>query len=431
MNILVIGSGGREHAIVWKLRQSPQTAALYCAPGNPGIAPLATLVPLKADDYTGLAAFARRERIDLTIVGPEQPLAGGIVDLFEDLGLVVFGPTKAAAQLEWSKVFAKEFMRRHGIPTASYRVFTAGSLDAARTFLGECPLPVVLKADGLAAGKGVVICRERMAAVALMEDMVRHDAFGTAGRTVVVEEMMTGDEASVFALCDGTDFVTLAPAQDHKRVFDDDQGNNTGGMGAYAPAPLITPSLMRTIEDTIIRPTLEGMASEGRPYRGCLYVGIMVTAAGPKVVEYNCRFGDPETQVVLPVLGEDLIALLYAAARRSLGSLPNVQGHARLSGSAACVILASAGYPERYRSGFPITGLDEAEALPDVLVFHAGTGLAGGELVTAGGRVLGITAVDEQGDLSRAIAASYRGVGKVKFEGMHFRRDIGRKAFRS
>jgi phosphoribosylamine--glycine ligase len=423
MRILVIGAGGREHALVWKLRGSPRVSALFCAPGNPGIGHLATNVPLKGNDPEGLLTFATKEGIDLTVVGPEQPLADGIVDLFRSRGLRIFGPEKAAAELEWSKAFAKGFMERHGIPTAAHRTFTREQLAAARDFLSSCSLPVVLKADGLAAGKGVIICAEREEALSGLHDMAESLVFGSAGATVVVEEFLEGQEASLFAVCDGTDYVLLSPAQDHKRIFDGDRGKNTGGMGAYAPAPLVTPEIMRIAEEKIIRPTLKGMAGEGRPYSGCLYVGLMITTEGPKVVEYNSRFGDPETQVILPLYPGDLAELMGAAADGSIRSLRPPSPH---PGSAVCVVMASGGYPDAYRGGIPISGLEQAGALEGVTVFHAGTAAEMEGVVTAGGRVLGVTAFHPDG-LRPAIDRAYAAVTAIRFDGMHFRTDIGRK----
>jgi phosphoribosylamine--glycine ligase len=424
MKILVIGSGGREHALVWKLGTSPRVSKLYCAPGNPGIGTLATLVPLKPTECAALAEFAQRQRIDLTVVGPEQPLAEGITDLFIERGLKVFGPTRRAAELEWSKAFAKDFMRRHGIPTASYRTFAATEVGAAREYLRSCSLPVVLKADGLAAGKGVLICEMRDEALSALHEMAEARAFGSAGATIVVEEFMRGPEASVFAVCDGTRHVTLAPAQDHKRAFDNDQGKNTGGMGAYAPTPFVSGKLLHEVEERVIIPTLTGMAAEGRPYAGCLYVGLMITPAGPRVVEYNSRFGDPETQVVLPLYSGDLAELLSAAAG---GDVSTVEP-APVTGHAACIVLASKGYPDAYETGIPVTGLEKAESHPGVVVFHAGTKTQDGKLVTAGGRVLGVTAVSGE-SLRTALANAYDAVGDISFDGMHYRRDIARKAF--
>ncbi len=425
MNILLIGSGGREHALAWKISQSPLTSRLFCAPGNPGIASLAECVPLSATDLDGLLRFARAEKIDLTVVGPEQPLAGGVVDLFVREGLTIFGPTRDAAELEWSKVFAKNFMTRHGIPTADCRIFDGTQLDEARKYLESAPVPIVLKADGLAAGKGVSVCTSREEALAALHQMTIEKAFGSAGARVVIEECMSGEEASVFALSDGQHHIVLAPAQDHKRVFDNDRGKNTGGMGAYAPASCVTPEILRDVEQQIIGPTLAGMAAEGRPYHGCLYVGLMLTEIGPRVVEYNCRFGDPETQVVLPLFDGDLVAALYASATSGLSEGTGVK--AVPGATAVCVVLASGGYPDSHQVGKIIHGLEELEALPGILPFHAGTRREGDALVTAGGRVLGITAVCASEGLQTTIAKAYQAVEKLSFEGMHFRHDIGQK----
>jgi phosphoribosylamine--glycine ligase len=423
MKILVIGSGGREHALVWKLRQSPRVTTLYAAPGNPGIGALATLVPIRPSDLDGLTGFAAREKIDLTVVGPEQPLADGIVDHFQERGLLIFGPTRRAAALESSKAFAKRFMERHGIPTASFRAFGAAELDEAIAHIRTQPLPVVLKADGLAAGKGVVLCPSHEQAVDLAHHMLSGQAFGSAGTCVVVEEFLRGVEASVFAVCDGQRYVTLAPAQDHKRIGDGDTGKNTGGMGAYAPTPFVTPEVLRTVRTTIIEPTLAGMAHEGAPFRGCLYVGLMLSPEGPRVVEYNVRFGDPETQAVLPLYRGDLAELLAEAAagtlRVSRETLPN--------GHAVCVVLASEGYPDSYATGHPIEGLERLAGRDDVAVFHAGTREEQGRIVTAGGRVLGVTSIRESGTLGEAIDAVYEAVRLISFAGMQRRSDIGRK----
>jgi phosphoribosylamine--glycine ligase len=424
MKILVIGSGGREHALVWKLAQSPRVASIYCSPGNPGIANLATLVPLKATQLEALADFAESEGIGLTVVGPEQPLAEGIVDLFRARGLVAFGPTKAAAELEWSKAFAKDFLRRYNIPTADYQTFTHNQLGSARSCIETCTLPIVLKADGLAAGKGVIVCTTREEARKALHEMAETKIFGDAGNTIVVEEYLTGQEASVFAVCDGNDFVTLAPAQDHKRIYDGDQGKNTGGMGAYAPTPIVTPEILRDVEARIVKPTVSGMANDGRPYNGCLYVGIMLTAEGPRVVEYNARFGDPESQVVLPLYDGDLCELLLASAQGTLAGL-QVAGSVRKR--AVCVVVASNGYPDVYKTGFPIEGLDIAGSMDGVVVFHAGTVTNRDQILTSGGRVLGVTSITS-GTLRDAIDRAYEAVGKIRFDGMHYRKDIGRKA---
>lgn len=422
MKILVIGSGGREHALVWKISQSSRVTKIFCSPGNPGIVEIAECLPMNATALEGLLNFAKSEGIDLTIVGPEQPLAEGIVDLFEENGLLIFGPTKRAAELEWSKAYAKDFMHRHGIPTAKHMVFVGSEMAKAAEFLNTGPLPVVLKADGLAAGKGVSVCFTREEAQDALRGIQKQ--FNGASGKVVIEEFMEGEEASLFAICDGKNFVTLAPAQDHKRVFDGDRGKNTGGMGAYAPAPIVTEDILREVEEQIIRPTLKGMTKEGRPFKGCLYVGLMITSGGAKVVEYNCRFGDPETQVVLPLYSGDIVDLFEAASRGEISSLRPQQS---FSGSAVCVVLASNGYPDEYPTGIEISGIDELEGMNNVQLFHAGTKMRGASIVTAGGRVLGVTAISS--NLSDAIDNAYEAVGKISFGGMHYRRDIGKKAF--
>ncbi|MEO8167451.1 MAG: phosphoribosylamine--glycine ligase [bacterium] len=421
MKILVIGSGGREHAMVWKISQSPRVTKIFCSPGNPGIAELAECLPMNATAADGLLSFAQSEQIDLTIVGPEQPLAEGIVDLFEAQGLAIFGPTKRAAELEWSKVFAKEFMARHGIPTAGHTVFGCGDTAKALEFLDTAPLPIVLKADGLAGGKGVTVCVTREEAQDALKEMQKY--FNDSSGKIVFEEFMEGEEASVFAICDGKNFVVLAPAQDHKRVFDGDRGKNTGGMGAYAPAPIVTQDILEDVENEIIRPTLEGMAAEGRPFKGCLYVGLMITSDGAKVVEYNCRFGDPETQVVLPLYEGDIVDLFESASKGDITS----PGQERVSGSAVCVVLASGGYPDEYPTGIEISGMDDLDGMNNVLLFHAGTKMWGGSIVTAGGRVLGVTATAT--NLANAIEDAYGAAAHISFGGMHYRRDIGKKAF--
>jgi phosphoribosylamine--glycine ligase len=424
MNVLVIGSGGREHALVWKLAQSKRLSSLYCAPGNPGIAAHATCVPLQSGDLRGLLTFALDRKIDLTVVGPEQPLAAGIVDLFESRGLAVFGPSRSAARLEWSKAFAKDFMQRHRIPTAAYRTFTQSDRGEARDYLRTRTGRVVLKADGLAGGKGVVICDDVSTAVHALDDMMTGRAFGAAGESIVIEEFLEGTEVSLFAVCDGSGHRILAAARDHKRALDGDRGKNTGGMGAYAPAPIMTPVLQETIVREVIVPTLRGMQEAGTPFTGCLYVGLMITPAGPKVVEYNCRFGDPETQVVLPLYAGDLLELLHAAALHDLHRIPHEANPPDRPGAAVCVVLASEGYPDSYPIGRPISGLEEAAATSGVIVFHAGTEMRDGELVTAGGRVLGVTAVAPDGDYGRTVESVYRAAGRIRFEGMQFRRDI-------
>jgi len=426
MNILVIGSGGREHALIWKLRQSPQVRSLYCAPGNAGIALHAELVSLKPTDIQGLMRFVKQNKIDLTIVGPEQPLVDGIVDEFDRNGLKIFGPSGAAARLEGSKAFAKDFMAKHGVPTAAYRSFGASELPQAEEFIRTLPTPVVVKADGLAAGKGVMICETHQAAVIALRDMMLNKAFGVAGEKVVVEEYLVGEEASVFALTDGERYVILASAQDHKRILDNDQGKNTGGMGAYAPAPVVTAEVLQRVKDEIIEPVLKGMKSSGTPYRGCLYCGVMISNGRPKVVEFNCRFGDPETQVVVPLIEGDLAEILMSVAAGNLDP-QSVKQHLA---SSVCVVMASRGYPDDYQTGKPIYGLDTIKPDEGVVVFHAGTRSDGQNIVTSGGRVLGVTAIGYEHELKSTIDAAYRGVASITFDGAYYRSDIGLKALR-
>jgi phosphoribosylamine--glycine ligase len=424
MNILVIGSGAREHAVVWKLRQSRSLQALYCAPGNAGVGAMSQLVPLKPGDIAGLLRFARENKIDLTVVGPEQPLVEGIVDQFEAAGLRIFGPSKAAAMLEGSKAFAKDFMAKQGIPTARYRSFSADQMKEAEQYVYHLPPPMVVKADGLAAGKGVIICESQDAAVLALRGMLLEKSFGAAGEKIVVEEYLVGEEASVFALTDGDRYAILASAQDHKRILDGDRGKNTGGMGAYAPAPIVTEEVLRSVEERIVIPTLRGMRDRGMPYRGCLYCGLMITAEGPKVVEFNCRLGDPETQVVLPLVDGDLAEILMAVAERRLDPA-TVKRH---RASAVCVVMASRGYPDDYETGKVIQGLEKVKQEDGLIVFHAGTRSDGDRVLTSGGRVLGVTAVGYERDLRGTIEAAYRCVGTIAFDGAYYRSDIGMKA---
>ena len=429
MNVLVIGGGGREHALVWKLEQSPLVQAIYCAPGNPGIGRLAECVRLNPRDFESLAGFAREKHVELTVVGPEDPLTSGIADHFSAAGLRVFGPSAAAARLEGSKSFAKSFMKRHGVPTADYAEFD--SADAAVAYVREKGAPIVVKADGLAAGKGVTVARTVEEAESAIRQAMVEGLFGEAGSRVVIEEFMEGEEASVLAFCDGRTFAPMAPSQDHKPAFDGDTGPNTGGMGAYAPAPVATERLMEEVARTVLRPIVEGMAEEGAPYRGVLYAGLMMPAhaQGPKgrahaarVVEINCRFGDPETQVVLPLMKTDIVPVMLACCE---GTLDRAEIEWS-PGACVSVVMASGGYPKEYEKGKAIHGIPEAEEKEGVIVFHAGTAERDGQLVTNGGRVLNVTATGQ--DVASAIEKAYRGVGRISFEGAHFRTDIGKKA---
>lgn len=418
MKILVIGSGGREHALCWKISQSPLLTRLYCAPGNGGISPFAECVPIKADDIVALADFAHQENIDLTIVGPEMPLVAGIVDLFEEEGLKIFGPSKAAARLEGSKVFAKNFMKRWEIPTARYATFM--DVKAALAYVAVQTYPLVVKASGLAAGKGVIVCQNKAEAEDAIKKIMTDKIFQSAGSHVVIEEFLEGEEASILAVCDGKDFLLLDSAQDHKHIFDNDQGPNTGGMGAYSPAPVITPELTDEITRTIIRPVIEGMAEEEAPFKGILYAGIMVTKDGIKVLEFNTRFGDPETQVILPRLKTDIIEMVLASVEGRLSGM-KLEWDKR---SCVCVVMAAGGYPGEYTTGKNIIGLNRQWM--DAMVFHAGTKNDGDHVLTAGGRVLGVTALGM--DIAGAIKNAYGVAEQISFDGCQYRRDIGKKA---
>ena len=421
MKVLVVGSGGREHAIAREVKKSPKCDLLLCAPGNPGMAELGECVPVKADDLDGIVALAKERGIDFVVVGPEGPLVAGLTDRLSEAGIPSYGPSALAARLEGSKAFSKAVMKKYGIPTAAFETFV--DLDAALAFVREKGAPIVVKASGLAAGKGAIVCETLAQAEEALTDMLGEKAiFGDSGREVVVEEFMTGEEASLFAVCDGRDYVMLSSAQDHKRVFDGDKGPNTGGMGAYAPAPVVTPEVLEQVKKRIVEPTLEGMVAEGCPYRGTLYVGIMQTERGPRVVEYNCRFGDPECQVVLPLYKGDVLELLYKAATGRLKEL-RVEENA---GSAAIVVVAAEGYPGSYPKGMEIRGCD---AMPEgAHVIHAGTASRDGKLVSAGGRVLGI--VGRGDDLRQALDRAYAGVAKIEMEKSFHRKDIGQKGLR-
>ncbi|MBM4178876.1 MAG: phosphoribosylamine--glycine ligase [Ignavibacteria bacterium] len=419
--ILLIGSGGREHALAKAMASSTSCDKLWVTPGNPGIAREAEIVLLNIADHDAIATFCHKNNVTLVVVGPEQPLAEGLADSLREEGIDVFGPSQQAAQLETSKGFSKDFMQRHGVPTAPYKRFGASEHDAARSYAAGHDLPVVIKYDGLAAGKGVVVALTREEALEAVDAMYA-GAFGDDG--VVIEGFLAGQEASVFAVCYGSDFVTLAPAQDHKRVGDGDTGKNTGGMGAYAPAPIVTPAVLDKIHTQVIRPVLDGMSSEGMPFIGCLFCGLMIDNNGdPSVVEFNVRFGDPETQAVLSVLSADTAALFASAAR---GALDTSCIASTAIGYACNVVLASAGYPDAFDRGLAITGIDDAEADPFVTVYHAGTKESNGELLSNGGRVLGVTAVGET--LEQAVRRSYEAVGKIAFANKYFRTDIAKRA---
>ncbi len=417
MRVLVIGGGGREHALVWKLSQSERVSRLFCAPGNAGMAALATCVPLAATDVTGVVAFAREQAVDFVVVAPDDPLAKGMVDALEEAGIAAFGPTARAAEIESSKVFSKTLMSKYGIQTAAWRAFD--SADAAIAYIHEQGAPIVVKADGLALGKGVVVAETEAQAVAAVRDMMENKRFQEAGTRIVIEEYMQGPEVTVLAFTDGHTVIPMPPSRDHKRAFDGNTGKNTGGMGAIAPAPGYTPDMARLCMDTIFLPTIRAMAAEGRPFRGVLYFGLMLTPGGPRVVEYNARLGDPETQAVLMLLESDLLDILLAARNGTLADTP-VKWRDQAS---CCVVLASGGYPDEYRSGLAISPLPEDTE--NRVVFHAGTGRdETGALVTTGGRVLGVTA--RAATLDEAIAQAYDGVGAISFAGAFYRRDIGR-----
>lgn len=418
MKVLVVGSGGREHALCWKIAQRPDTE-IYVAPGNIGMVDVATLVNIKVDDIAGLVDFAKAEGIDLTVVGPELPLTLGIVDAFQEAGLACFGPNKAAAKLEGSKAFSKELMKKYGIPTAAFDTFT--DVEKAKAFVDEIGVPCVVKADGLAAGKGVIICMTREEADKAIEDMLTDHAFGDASATIVIEEYMVGPEVSVLAFADGKSVLPMVSAQDHKRIFDGDKGPNTGGMGAYSPAPVYTEALSAEVNKTIIEPTIAAMAAEGTPFTGILYTGLMLTEKGPRVLEYNVRFGDPETQPIMVRMKSDIVALFQACVDGKLDEA-TLEWHDE---AAVCVIMASGGYPASSEKGVPIYGLDDIAA-EEAIVFHSGTAEKDGEIVTNGGRVLGVTAKDAT--IKGAIDKAYAAVEKINFDHMQFRRDIGARA---
>ena len=418
MKVLVVGSGGREHAICWKISQSPKVDKIYCAPGNAGISQIAECVDIKAMEFDKLVAFAKEKNIDLTVIGMDDPLVGGIVDVFEAEGLRVFGPRKNAAILEGSKAFSKDLMKKYNIPTAAYETFT--SADDAKAYLENAEYPIVLKADGLALGKGVLICPTKEEALAGVDELMLDKKFGSAGNTIVIEEFMTGREVSVLSFVDGNTIRIMSSAQDHKRAKDGDQGLNTGGMGTFSPSRLYDDAKAEECMKNIFVPTIKAMSSEGRPFKGVLYFGLMMTANGVKVIEYNCRFGDPETQVVLPRLKTDLVEIMEAIIDERLDEI-NIEWE---DNAAVCVVMASGGYPVSYKKGYEISGLDN---VGDLTVFHAGTAVKDGKIVTNGGRVLGVTAVGK--DLDEAIKNAYAGVAKISWTDEFHRSDIGIKKY--
>ncbi len=418
MNVLIIGGGGREHALAWKISQSPKLKKLYALPGNPGIEEFAECVSgISTDDNSAIVNFAKDKKIDLVVVGPEAPLVNGLVDALEIAGIKSFGCKKAAAQIEGSKIFAKNLMKKYNIPTADFEVFD--DLNLAKDYIRKKGAPIVIKADGLAAGKGVIVAQNLDEAIQAVDDMKN---FGTAGSKIVVEECMVGEEASLLVFTDGKTIAPMVAAQDHKRVFDGDKGLNTGGMGAYAPAPIADEKVLRLAEEKILKPIVSALKSEGIEYRGCLYAGLMIVEGEPKVVEFNARFGDPETQAVLPLLKSDLLEIMLACAEGNLAE----KEISRSSESAICVIAASGGYPGSYKKNLPIEGIEKAKAL-GALVFHAGTAKKDGKIVTSGGRVLGVTVTAE--NLEKAVERVYKCMEVINFEDMHYRKDIAAKAF--
>ena len=420
MNILVIGGGGREHTLVWKLHQSPKAGQIYAIPGNPGMAGAAVCVAdISIEDNEAMVRFAKEKQVGLVVVGPEVPLTHGVVDAMNAAGIKAFGPTKLAAEIEGSKAFCKNLMKKYGIPTAKYEIFTEA--EAAKRYIRQEGAPIVIKADGLAAGKGVIVAATEAEALAAIDEIMCDKAFGSAGSRVVIEECLVGEEASLLTFTDGQTILPMISSQDHKRAYDGDQGPNTGGMGTYAPAPVATPEIVARAQREILDPVIAAMRAEGRTYKGCLYAGLMITKDGPKVIEFNARFGDPETQVVLPLLESDLVDIMLACADGTLQDL-DIRWS---SGAAVCVVMAAGGYPKSYHKGDAITGL-EAAAQAGTVVFHAGTSQKDGQIVTNGGRVLGVTA--KAGSIREAVELAYQGVEKIHFAGAEYRKDIAHRA---
>ena len=420
MEVLVVGSGGREHALVWKIAQSPMVKKVYCAPGNPGISEVAECVDIDAENIEGLYNFALKKKIDLTVVGPEDVLVAGIVDRFKDGHLNIFGPNKRASVIEGSKVYAKTIMKKYGIPTADFKVFD--DLKYAKKHISTCDFPLVIKADGLAKGKGVFVCKTLKEADRHIDDIMKEKIFGYAGERIVIEGFLSGEEVSILAITDGKTIVPLSSVQDHKAVYEGDKGPNTGGMGAYSPVPFVTDDLQSSIEENILVPIVHALKKENRPYKGVIYAGLMITNAGPKVLEFNARFGDPETQVLLMRMKSDLVPLLLSTVKNNIEEV-EIEWH---DGVSVCVIMASKGYPDKYEKGLPVFGLEAVKSVTNVQVFHAGTAIKDGKVVTNGGRVLGVTILER--DLGKAQKNVYEAIKKLSFDGAHYRKDIGTKA---
>jgi phosphoribosylamine---glycine ligase len=424
MNVLIIGSGGREHALAIKIKESPQLRSLFILPGNPGTAKTGYNISIPPGDLEAIHKFIKEKEIELVIIGPEAPLVAGMGDFLRQKNIAVFGPDKKAADIEAHKTFSKWLMKKYSIPTAEFMEYDSSEYNKVKDDLTKFKYPLVIKADGLAAGKGVIICNNNSEAINAVEDIFKKGIFGKAGNKIIVEEFLTGEEASVFAITDGEKFVCLPAAQDHKRIGNNDTGKNTGGMGAYAPASIITPELSERINKEIISPVLKAMHQEGRKFNGCLYAGLMITGEGPKVIEFNCRFGDPETQVVLPLLKGDFLSLLYSAATHNLNEdLVSYNG-----GSSVCIIAASEGYPDIFDKGFEIEGLDKI--FEDAIIYHAGTKEVDGKIVTNGGRVLGVTSVIAVNNIKKAKLKAYAAICKISFKNMYYRTDIADRAIR-
>lgn len=424
MNVLLIGSGGREHAIALKINQSKKIKSLYCIPGNPGTETFLINYNISLTDHSAISKFCRDKNIDLVVIGPEQPLVDGLSDQLRGEGFKVFGPSANAARIESSKSFAKKIMIDASVPTAQYVEFSTAQLSEALQYIETINFPIVVKADGLAAGKGVLICSDQSQAESAIKEILEHRIFGDSGNKLIIEEFLVGEEASIFAITDGDNFICLPAAQDHKRIGDGDTGKNTGGMGAYAPAPIITEELLKEIETVIIKPVLDQLVKTNNIFIGCLYAGLIITKSGPKVIEFNCRFGDPETQVVLPILDGDFLELLYSAASGNLSS--NAVKYS--GGCSVCVVAVSKGYPDNYETGFVINGLEKID--DEVIVYHAGTKREENKILTNGGRVLGVTSVIKNQNLRHAQQKAYEAISKISFDGMNYRKDIAEKAFK-